>query len=71
VTIRVMSRRDVLHGEITDNGRGFRPGRASSHATRHIGLATVRERLEMAGGRLDVASTVGEGTTVRFWIPLG
>jgi PAS domain S-box-containing protein len=55
---------------IVDDGRGFfsqdhldryRPG--------HLGLPAMRERIELAGGRLDVRSVPGEGTTVEFWLP--
>jgi PAS domain S-box-containing protein len=55
---------------VDDDGRGFlmndkmdrfRPG--------HLGLPAMRERLELAGGRLHIRSAPGEGTTVEFWLP--
>ena len=52
--------------QIADNGRGFDTSsiRPNSH-----GLAGMRHRVEAAGGRLTIQSTVGEGTTVSAIIP--
>lgn len=50
---------------ITDNGTGFLP---RPEAGRGFGLVIMAERAELVGGRLDVASTAGQGTrlTVTF-----
>jgi len=65
---------DILAGvclEISDNGRGFAVGRIGSPAWgRRLGLVTLRERVEMAGGRLTLKSTRGRGTTLRAELPL-
>jgi len=45
---------------IHDNGVGFDPGQAH----RGLGLANMQERLMDAGGRLDIVSQTGAGTTV-------
>ncbi len=34
-----------------------------------LGLATAKRYVEEAGGRLEIASVVGRGTTVRLWLP--
>jgi signal transduction histidine kinase len=47
--------------EITDNGRGFEPLRATSG----YGLLGMRERVTALGGRLELLSSPGLGTTVR------
>jgi len=56
---------------ITDDGRSFRVDRAL-HATRgeRLGLLGMRERLEMVGGRLELTSAPGVGTTVTAHVPL-
>jgi signal transduction histidine kinase len=60
-----------VRGEIVDNGRGFRPDEAHARARRpHMGLEITRERLELAGGTLEIESAPGVGTSVRFAIPL-
>ncbi|WP_412061887.1 PAS domain S-box protein [Rubrivirga sp. IMCC45206] len=56
-----------LRVEVEDDGRGFE----TTTTDDGYGLATVRERLAVAGGRLDVASEPGEGTCIRLAIPLG
>jgi signal transduction histidine kinase len=50
--------------EVRDDGAGFRP----EAATRGYGLTGMRERVQLAGGRLQIDS--GErGTCVRAWVP--
>ncbi|WP_281690024.1 SpoIIE family protein phosphatase [Pseudonocardia thermophila] len=36
-----------------------------------IGLALIKELVELHGGRVEVTSTVGTGTTFRVWLPSG
>jgi signal transduction histidine kinase len=57
--------------KITDDGRSFRVDRAL-HTTRgeRLGLLGMRERLEMVGGRLELTSAPGVGTTVTAHVPL-
>lgn len=35
-----------------------------------LGMSLVKEIVELQGGRVDVASTLGKGTTVTLWLPL-
>ena len=35
-----------------------------------LGLAIAKRYLEETGGRLEIASAVGHGTTVRIWLPV-
>lgn len=46
---------------VSDDGAGFRPG-----SGRGQGLRGIRERLEIVGGSLTVASAPGQGTVVRL-----
>jgi len=53
---------------VSDNGTGFDPGR---HAERpSLGLASIRERVSLLKGQVDIDSAQGHGTTVLAWIPL-
>ena len=55
---------------VTDDGRGFDPA-ARSIRSRRLGLTSMKERAQAAGGRLTVESLPGAGTTVRVEVPLG
>jgi signal transduction histidine kinase len=58
-----------LHVEISDRGCGFElaPVLARRDA---IGLAGVRERVHLAGGRLEIVSQPGQGTRLTVAFPL-
>jgi signal transduction histidine kinase len=64
VTLRTENHSLVL--EVADDGRGFDPAEPSTR----LGLASMRERARAAGGRLDVVSQPGAGTTVRLEVPI-
>lgn len=53
---------------VQDDGRGFDP--AGERARPSLGLASMRERVHLLGGELDVESAPGYGTTVVAWVPL-
>ena len=55
--------------EIVDDGVGFQPHEGAVAAPGHMGLATMRERAEMAGGRCELHSLPGQGTTLDVWMP--
>jgi signal transduction histidine kinase len=53
---------------VSDNGAGFDP---AGHRTRtSLGHASMQQRASLLGGKLDIVSTPGRGTTVLAWIPL-
>jgi signal transduction histidine kinase len=55
---------------VRDDGDGFElPAPDAPTEPGHIGLITMRERAEAAGGRFALSSTPGGGTTVDFWMP--
>src|SRR5213596_734986 len=65
--------------EIADSGRGIPPEILPNlcgpfFTTRPegtgLGLAIAKRYIEEAGGRLEIASAVGHGTTVRIWLPV-
>ena len=55
---------------VHDDGIGFEAGE-SSGAPGHIGLPTMAERAELAGGWCRVHSRPGEGVVLECWMPLG
>lgn len=61
---------DQMSAVVEDNGSGFNVEEALNSAGRTIGLATIRERIEMLGGELKIKSSLGQGTRAEFSIPL-
>ena len=54
---------------IVDDGVGFSSGEMVRPERGHLGLSSMRERAEMAGGWSRIHSLPGDGTTVEFWVP--
>jgi signal transduction histidine kinase len=54
---------------VEDEGAGFDPTVLETDGTTGLGLAAVRERLELVGGDVMVASEPGHGTSVTIVIP--
>jgi ligand-binding sensor domain-containing protein/signal transduction histidine kinase len=52
--------------EVRDDGRGFESGDDDEPEPGHYGLTGMRERADAIGGRLEVTSEPGVGTTVRL-----
>ncbi|WP_295821885.1 ATP-binding protein, partial [uncultured Deinococcus sp.] len=68
--IRVAFREDHVRVAVSDDGRGFTAEQAEAQAhAGHLGLLGLRERVELAGGELEVASTPGQGSTLTFVLP--
>ncbi len=57
--------------EVSDNGKSFSVANAlANKKCKHLGLIGMRERAEMLGGKFDIDSTPGNGTTIRVRLPL-
>src|SRR5437773_212088 len=65
--------------EITDSGAGIpaeilpnlcEPFFTTRAEGTGLGLAIAKRYVEETGGRLDIASRIGHGTTVRIWLPV-
>lgn len=55
---------------VRDDGKGFRPlSEPDLLRNGHFGLALMRERVELAGGRFEIQSAPLRGTEVRAWLP--
>lgn len=59
-----------LHAWVDDDGCGFGPATSADPASAGTGLASMRERAALMGGRLTIASVPGNGTHVEFVVPL-
>lgn len=60
-----------LQVRVSDDGKGFDPGRLGDGAgTASLGLTNVRERLTILGGRMEIESKDGEGTCITIELPV-
>ncbi|MFW6033216.1 MAG: PAS domain S-box protein, partial [Phycisphaeraceae bacterium] len=56
---------------VEDDGDGFEPGRKKPGSSQSsFGLFSIRERLRLIGGRMDICTAPGEGTCIRVVVPL-
>jgi signal transduction histidine kinase len=67
--IRIASGPHEIGITIEDKGRGFDPAILSDDTSR-FGVRTMRERVERVGGRFQIESSPGSGTTVRIYLPV-
>ncbi len=65
IEVRLEHRAGALVVQISDDGTGFEPGRGELRS-RHLGLTSMEERARELGGRLEIRSSPGAGTTVRL-----
>jgi PAS domain S-box-containing protein len=72
--VRVSGRLEagVLEVEVDDDGIGFdqTKAREQAMATGHLGLRSMAERLEAAGGEVTIEAAPGQGARVRLRLPL-
>lgn len=75
IHIRCMASLGIV--QISDNGNGFVPSQVrrnlsatSEGAIPHLGLLNMDERVRQAGGKLEIHSKPGEGTTLKARFPL-
>jgi signal transduction histidine kinase len=67
VTVRARFSGEEVRITVTDDGAGFTPGQAAESS---LGIAGMSERAALLGGRLEVVSAAGKGTTIRALIPV-
>lgn len=61
---------DQVLAVVEDNGSGFNVEDALNNNNRTIGLTSLRERIEMLGGELNIQSSLGQGARIEFTIPV-
>ncbi len=67
VVVTLAADADGILVRVRDDGAGFARGASESKAG-HLGLVSMRERAEMAGGRFKIETSPGAGTMVEAWI---
>jgi signal transduction histidine kinase len=59
---RLRGTHDQIHLEVADTGAGFDPEQALRDGG--LGLVSMRERMRLVGGELEIQSASGKGTTL-------
>jgi PAS domain S-box-containing protein len=72
VRVALGRRNGAVWLEVRDWGRGFEPTEVASDGGpgERVGLSSMRERVALLGGRLEIHSEPGEGTSVVVEVPL-
>jgi len=70
VEVDVTSAAEGVSVRVRDDGIGFTPDLGAIPEPGHLGLTTMVERAELAGGWARVDSSPGDGTVVECWLPL-
>ena len=68
VAVTLRSLDDGLQLAIRDDGVGFEPRRKTGRIS--LGLAGMKERVQLLGGELDIESAPGQGTLIVVWVPM-
>ena len=68
VVVSLAARDGGLQLAVSDDGRGFDAVRGNGRPS--LGQMSMRERVRLLGGELDIESAPGHGTTVVAWVPL-
>ena len=71
-SLRIGCHDGTISVEISDNGQGFNPDEVMNNKIplEHMGLLGMKERVELLGGHLCINSSLGEGTSISFAIPI-
>ncbi len=69
-TVRLRARNGCLRVIVKDNGHGFDPGSYDRGDWPRFGLKTMKERSEAVGGKFQLRSAPGKGTTIAVTVPL-
>jgi two-component system sensor histidine kinase UhpB len=71
VHVRLVTKPGFVSLAVIDNGRGF-DAAAQLHGEAHtgVGLLSIKERVELVGGTVNIESAVGRGTRLYVVVPL-
>ena len=61
---------NIVEVVVSDDGQGFDPAKAVTSEVKGVGLNSMRERAELAGGSFTVQSTPGQGCETVLRIPV-
>ena len=68
--VTIKKSKEAIFLSIEDDGQGFDPEEKGELNNGHLGLISMKERLDSLGGNFDIDSTKGEGVSIESRIPL-
>lgn len=71
IQVDLTRRNGLITGTVVDDGKGFHPVHVvgKQEADRGLGLFGMQERAALVGGKVEIESAPGRGTTVRVTVP--
>ena len=70
MTVESERRGEDMLVRVIDNGRGYVPGIVTKGRQRGLGLISIRERMSLIGGTVEVQTALGAGTRSVLTVPL-
>lgn len=71
ITVHLTAERERITFSVQDDGQGFsETRRTQAQDDGRFGLVSMQNRISTLGGVCQIESVVGQGTTVRGWLPL-
>ena len=70
VQVELRTSDGMVEAEVADDGQGFDPSTVVTSAEKGLGLTSMRERAELAGGTFTVQSNPGQGCRTFLSIPV-
>lgn len=70
VRVSLANRDGGVEIRVEDDGVGFDRVQAAAPMPGHLGILSMSERAEMAGGILEIETAPGFGTRLRCWLPI-
>jgi two-component system nitrate/nitrite sensor histidine kinase NarX len=71
VDVNIIFTSDEMIITILDNGKGFNKDEMSASSFLHQGMRIMNQRANALGGKLDIQTEKGNGTTISLKLPLG
>jgi PAS domain S-box-containing protein len=69
VAVSLLATDNGVYASVQDDGCGFDAEKFDRSERGHLGVTSMRERAELAGGWCKITSSPGSGARVEFWMP--
>jgi len=66
IEVQIMKNENLINLSVDDNGKGFNP----TQIARGLGLKNIEERVKSLNGKVNIESTIGNGTSIMVEVPI-